>query len=52
VLSSETVRSHIKNLLRKLGVSSRQEAVKEARRMRADLAVGDEQFDAIETAAA
>jgi len=52
VLSSETVRSHIKNLLRKLGVSSRQEAVKEARRMRADLAVTDEAFDAIEAAAA
>ena len=52
VLSSETVRSHIKNLLRKLGVSSRQEAVKEARRMRADLAVPDEAFDAIEAAAA
>jgi DNA-binding NarL/FixJ family response regulator len=52
VLSSETVRSHIKNLLRKLGVSSRQEAVKEAHRMRADLAVTDEQLDAIEAAAA
>lgn len=52
VLSSETVRSHIKNLLRKLGVSSRQEAVKEAGRMRADLAVTDEAFDAIEAAAA
>jgi two-component system, NarL family, response regulator LiaR len=42
VLSSETVRSHIKNLLRKLGVSSRQAAIEEARRMRADLAVADE----------
>src|SRR6476646_10220339 len=52
VLSSETVRSHIKNLLRKLGVSSRQAAVKEARRMRADLAVSDESLDAIEIAAA
>jgi len=52
VLSSETVRSHNKNMLRKLGVSSRQEAVKEARRMRADLAVTDEAFDAIEAAAA
>lgn len=35
VLSSETVRSHVKNVLRKLGVRSRQEAVEEARRMRA-----------------
>ena len=52
VLSSETVRSHIKNLLRKLGVSSRQAAIKEARRMRADLAVSDEAFDGIEAAAA
>jgi len=52
VLSSETVRSHIKNLLRKLGVSSRQAAVKEAHRMRADLAVSDEALDAIEPAAA
>ena len=42
VLSSETVRSHIKNLLRKLGVSSRQAAVEEARRLRADLAVAEE----------
>ena len=42
MLSSETVRSHIKNLLRKLGVSSRQAAVEEARRLRADLAVADE----------
>jgi NarL family two-component system response regulator LiaR len=40
VLSSETVRSHIKNLLRKLGVSSRQAAVEEARKLRADLAGG------------
>ena len=52
VLSSETVRSHIKNLLRKLGVSSRQAAVKEAHRMRADLAVSDEALDAVEAAAA
>ena len=52
VLSSETVRSHIKNLLRKLGVSSRQAAIDEARRMRADLAVGDEAHDGIEAAAA
>ena len=52
VLSAETVRSHIKNLLRKLGVSSRQEAVKEAHRMRADLAVSDEALDAVEAAAA
>jgi DNA-binding NarL/FixJ family response regulator len=52
VLSSETVRSHIKNLLRKLGVSSRQAAVQEARRMRADLAISDESVGHIEAAAA
>ena len=34
VLSSETVRSHIKNLMRKLGAASRQEAVAIAQRMR------------------
>lgn len=34
VLSPETVRSHIKNLLRKLGVSSREAAVAEAHRLR------------------
>jgi NarL family two-component system response regulator LiaR len=34
VLSSETVRSHLKNLYRKLEVSSRQEAVEAAARMR------------------
>jgi DNA-binding NarL/FixJ family response regulator len=34
VLSTETVRSHVKNLLRKLGVSSRGEAVALARRLR------------------
>lgn len=52
VLSSETVRSHVKNLLRKLGVSSRQAAVKEARRMRAGLAYADDPLDGIEAAAA
>jgi DNA-binding NarL/FixJ family response regulator len=36
-LSDETVRSHIKNILRKLQVRSRQEAVEKARAMRADL---------------
>ena len=41
VLSSETVRSHIKNLLRKLGVRSRGEAIAEARRLRAGLATAD-----------
>jgi len=35
VLSSETVRSHVKGVLRKLGVSSRKDAVEQARRMRA-----------------
>jgi DNA-binding NarL/FixJ family response regulator len=34
VLSSETVRSHLKNLYRKLGVRSREEAVEAAARMR------------------
>src|SRR3954449_11614502 len=38
VLSAETVRSHIKNLLRKLGVRSRQAAVEEARKLRGALA--------------
>jgi DNA-binding NarL/FixJ family response regulator len=37
-LAPDTVRSHIKNLLRKLGVSSRQAAVEEARRLRAGIA--------------
>jgi NarL family two-component system response regulator LiaR len=52
VLSAETVRSHIKNLLRKLGVSSRQAAVEEARRMRADLAVAGEPATPAHAAAA
>jgi len=34
VLSTETVRSHLKNLYRKLGVRSREEAVEAARRQR------------------
>jgi NarL family two-component system response regulator LiaR len=34
VLSSETVRSHVKNILRKLNARSRQEAVETAQRMR------------------
>jgi two-component system, NarL family, response regulator LiaR len=34
VVSSETIRSHVKRILRKLGVSSRQEAAAAARRMR------------------
>jgi len=37
VLSPETVRSHIKNLLRKLGVRSRREAVEQAKRMRSQM---------------
>lgn len=37
VLAGETVRSHVKNILRKLGVSSRGEAVAEAQRMRGEL---------------
>jgi two-component system, NarL family, response regulator LiaR len=36
VLSSETVRSHVKNILRKLGARSRQEAVAAAQRMRSE----------------
>jgi DNA-binding NarL/FixJ family response regulator len=34
VLSTETVRSHLKNLYRKLGVRSRDQAIEEARRLR------------------
>jgi DNA-binding NarL/FixJ family response regulator len=37
VLSSETVRSHVKNILRKLGVRSREEAVVVAYGIRNDL---------------
>jgi two-component system, NarL family, response regulator LiaR len=37
VLSAETVRSHVKNVLRKLGVRSRREAVEAAQRMRQGL---------------
>jgi DNA-binding NarL/FixJ family response regulator len=40
VLSTETVRSHVKNILRKLGVRSREDAVIAADRMRS--ASGDE----------
>ena len=36
VLSSETVRSHVKNILRKLGSTSRQDAVAVAQRMRSE----------------
>jgi NarL family two-component system response regulator LiaR len=36
VLSSETVKSHVKNILRKLGARSREEAVAAAQRMRSD----------------
>jgi DNA-binding NarL/FixJ family response regulator len=39
VLSTETVRTHIKNLYRKLEVSSRAEAVQAANRLRAQMAV-------------
>jgi NarL family two-component system response regulator LiaR len=37
VLSAETVRSHIKNLLRKLNVRSRREAVEQAKRLRSQM---------------
>ncbi len=40
VLSPETVRSHIKSVLRKLGVNSRKDAVAAARRMRVGDAAG------------
>jgi len=40
VLSPETVRSHVKNILRKLGVRSRADAILEARRMRSTIVVG------------
>lgn len=36
VLSTETVRSHVKSILRKLGVSSRADAVRVARQLRGD----------------
>jgi NarL family two-component system response regulator LiaR len=45
VLSTETVRSHVKNILRKLDVRSRDEAVIVADRMRGSLG-GDEPTDA------
>jgi len=38
VLSSETIRSHIKNILRKLGARSREEAVAAAQRLREGVA--------------
>jgi len=34
VLSTETVRTHVKNILRKLGVGTREEAVVLTRQMR------------------
>jgi DNA-binding CsgD family transcriptional regulator len=34
VLSPETVRTHVKNILRKLGVNTREEAVSLTRQMR------------------
>jgi DNA-binding NarL/FixJ family response regulator len=43
VLSHETVRSHIKNILRKLHVCSRQQAVDAARRLRSDLGAHEQQ---------
>ena len=44
VLSTETVRSHVKNILRKLDVRSREDAVVAADRMRGSLG-GDEPAD-------
>lgn len=43
VLSHETVRSHIKNILRKLHVGSRQQAVDAARRLRSDIVAPEQQ---------
>ena len=43
VLSHETVRSHIKNILRKLHVGSRQQAVEAARRLRSDIGPPEQQ---------
>jgi DNA-binding NarL/FixJ family response regulator len=42
VLSTDTVRSHIANLQRKLGVRSREAAIEEARRMRAGLHLAED----------
>lgn len=42
VLSAETVRSHVKSILRKLDVRSRREAVEAAQRLRAGLLVDEE----------
>jgi DNA-binding NarL/FixJ family response regulator len=41
VLSSETVRSHVKNILRKLGVRSRQQAVEVAKELRSGIVPPD-----------
>jgi DNA-binding NarL/FixJ family response regulator len=41
VLSIETVRSHIKNIMRKLGTGTRLEAIRVARQMRGELPAGD-----------
>ena len=40
VLSSETVRSHIKSILRKLRVSSRREAIAVAQELRGGILAG------------
>jgi DNA-binding CsgD family transcriptional regulator len=42
LLSTDTVRSHIANLQRKLGVRSREAAIEEARRMRAGLHLAED----------
>ncbi|MGX6449701.1 response regulator [Patulibacter sp. S7RM1-6] len=43
VLSTETVRSHVKNVLRKLGVRSRRDAVAMAEHIRAEMVLADGQ---------
>jgi two-component system, NarL family, response regulator LiaR len=43
VLSSETVRSHVKNILRKLHVRSRQQAVEVAKELRSGIASSDQE---------
>src|SRR5262249_9274258 len=43
VLSHETIRSHVKNILRKLGVRSRKEAVQVAKELRSGIAANGQE---------